>query len=95
MCFSDKEESCGFSIKRPIFPIGRDGGHIYLDMELLRERILPQVRRAEACEFEAGIKLDRKLRLEGFDPRAVAAFNEAVDLRFRIYRQNIANLLQP
>ena len=82
-------------LKRPIFPIGRDGGHIYLDMELLRERILPQVRRAEACEFEAGIKLDRKLRLEGFDPRAVAAFNEAVDLRFRIYRQNIANLLQP
>ena len=64
-------------------------------MRLLRECILPQVRRAEACEIEAGVKLDRELRSGGFDPRAVDAFNEAASRRFRIYRQNIANLLQP
>ena len=81
--------------KRHIFPIRRDGGNIYLDMRLLRECILPQVRRAEACEIEAGVKLDRELRSGGFDPRAVDAFNEAASRRFRIYRQNIANLLQP
>lgn len=82
-------------LKRLVFPIRRDGGHIYLDMRLLRERILPQVRRAEACEIEAGAELDQKLRVGGFDTWAVDAFNEAADRRFRIYRQNIANLLQP
>ena len=82
-------------LKRHLYPIGRDGGEVYLDMKRLREGILPQVRRAEAREFQAGMELDRQLRRTGFDPDAVAAFNEAVCERFRQYRQRIAKFLQP
>ena len=64
-------------------------------MRRLREGILPEVRRAEALEFEEGKELDRKLRRTGFDPEAVAAYNERACERFRQYRERIIQFLQP
>ena len=82
-------------LQQSLYPLDRDGGHVYLDMRRLREGILPEVRRAEALEFEEGKELDRKLRRTGFDPEAVAAYNERACERFRQYRERIIQFLQP
>lgn len=82
-------------LQRSLYPLDRDGGHVYLDMRRLREGILPEVRRAEALEFEVGKALDRKLRRTGFDAEAVAAYNERACERFRQYRERITQFLRP
>lgn len=80
-------------LKDIVFPIKRGNGNKYLDYKTLREKIMPNIVKAEEKELKAGDKVKKQMDKKGFDIEKVKEFNAMADERFAAFRNKINKVM--